>query len=163
MVLDGKGTLWVQGYAALPGAPRVEGSAYPWIVVPLGDRRGAFSDEEQKARAVFGRLAPGGKAYIAGTGYLYNERGERIYQLPPHEAVADIDAAGTLLTIAESGGGFSYTTRVREYSPDGLLVAEVTITTTRYPLIQVRGGAVYSLVFDPEDPTVYTFIRWERK
>lgn len=168
MVLDGKGTLWVQGYTYLTDVLQIEWDPYPWLVVPLGNRAGRFSEAEQRALAVPGRLAPSGRAYIAwgwqnnGPTYLYNERGERTYELPAGESIADIDAAGNIYTIADPGGGGTYTTRVRVYSPRGLLVAELTIATSQYA-VRVRGGAVYRFSFDQESLSAYSLVRWERK
>ncbi len=168
MVLDKEGTLWVQGIADLPNAPQIEWDPYPWVVAPLGNRQGTWSEEEQKARAVPGMLAPSGRAYIAwgwqndGPTYLYNERGERLYQLPAGEYIADIDTAGQIFTIADPGGGGTYTTRVRLYSRRGLLLAELTIAASRYD-VQVRGGAVYFFAFDKESLSEYRLVRWEQK
>lgn len=168
MVLDGDGTLWVQGYTYLTDVLQIEWDPYPWLVVPLGDRQGAFSEKEQRARAVPGMLAPGGRAYIAwgwqsgGPTYLYNERGERTYELPAGEYIADIDAAGNIYTIADTGGGGTYTTRVRVYSRRGLLLAELTIAASRYA-VQVHGGAVYWFAFDQQSLGEYGLVRWEKK
>lgn len=172
---DENGTVWVEGRGAVVDAPIVEGYPYLAVIIPLGNEEGSFDADRQLSMAVVGRLLRTGGPVITffpvspgpgpRPGYIYDQRGQRLFQLVSGEKLVAIDGTGCFYTRRQNG----MIPSISKYDSEGK-----TVTSVDLPGVEESGGqiatrffvtpngAIYALVWDFETRDGYRVVRWEK-
>ncbi len=174
--VDKQGVLWIVGDASSPNAPVIEQQPCAIVTVPLGNAQEVFDVERQKSMTVPGWLLDlGGPVFtyypLAGSpGYLYNQQGQRIYEMSPVEQIVGIDPQGNLYTTEDNVIRVAETDKrvncLHKYDPKGYRIASLALSTALAQYTETlldQGGTAYTLVWDFNKQDIYRIIRWQRK